>query len=100
MNDHLGGDLAGGIDVSGVRKMKWLVLGQRSVAACARVNPDGAGEEDPANVIEPGRFQNVCRSCDIQINCVHRVLVRVVHIRDRCQVKNVFATLRGLNQCG
>src|SRR5205085_12038757 len=39
MNNHLRRNLAGGINVTGIGKVKRLVLGERAVAACTCVNP-------------------------------------------------------------
>src|SRR5690349_24967101 len=82
VNDHLRRDLASGIDVPRIGKVKWLVPGHAAVAARARVNPHRAGKEHSLHAVQARGLQHVCGSVDIEINRVHRILVRIVHIRD------------------
>src|SRR5262245_30710895 len=98
MNDHLRRDLATRIDVTSIRKVKGLVLGERAVAPSTRVNPHSAGKEHSCHAVKARGLQHVCGSVNIEINCVNRILVGIVHIRDGGQVENEIAACRCLYQ--
>src|SRR6266850_2782453 len=65
MNDHLGSDFAGGVDMPGVGKIKGLFFSQQSIAPCAGIDPNRAGEKDPADFVEPSRFEHIGRSINV-----------------------------------